>query len=152
MITEEDKDWVIKKLKAYYKSEDVEWEYELMEHSIQIHKPSDVRSYVENKLKEKEFDEELGKMMIGFSKIAFGDVKACGEARRKFDDLLRRAEKDSPGFTKARELMISEMNGDLLALRTNGKMGSTRMLMRFKQEQEKRRKGSVINSVETPIS
>jgi hypothetical protein len=145
-ISKEDLDWMEQKL-AHSKDQGQMSKLELEDfllfrlshivYCIQKDKPRDVRAYVENELKKEAYDHQLGKLMLDFGNIKFGDVKACEDATKKLDTLLKKAEKDFTGFTNARSLMINELKGDLLALRTNGEMGSTRMLMRYKELNKK---------------
>jgi len=146
MISNQDKEWIIKKLKAFHKTDDVDWEYELMEHGIQYDKPSDVRAYVEKELKKKEYDDQLMQIMNTCASLKLGDKKYCDDIEKRLNALLKRADKDIPNFSKERSRVILEIRGDLIAIRTDGKRGSARTVMRLmgqrlsKEETEKEKK------------
>ncbi|MFH1221936.1 MAG: hypothetical protein V1492_02525 [Candidatus Micrarchaeota archaeon] len=131
MISEENKEWIKKKLKDYYKTEDIQWEYELMEYGINLHKPTNVREYVEKELKKKEYDGQLGSFMNKTAALNIGDDKKCDELERELEDLLKKANSIFPDFSEKRGRVISELHGDLMAVRTKGKRGSARMLMKL---------------------
>ena len=103
-------------------------------------KPANIRAYVEEMLKKQDYDKRLGELSNGVFSIKPGDAKACNDLERKINQLLDEAEKEFPGFTKARALMISEISGDIIAVKSKGSAGSTRMLKRMhEQKPEKKR-------------
>lgn len=128
MISEADKEWMKKRLREYYKTQDVEWEYELMEYGINKDTPSNIREYVERELRKNEYDEKLKMLNARISPSLLGRENACDELSKEIEALLVRAENEFPGFKKARGMMISEMYQKIMAYRTEGAVGHTGIL------------------------
>jgi len=102
--------------------------------------PADIRNYVERESKKEEYDNRLGELSNEVFSIKPGDAKACNDLERKIHRLLDEADGEFPGFTKARALMISEISGDLIAVKTKGSAGSTRMIRRMQEQKPEKKR------------
>jgi hypothetical protein len=150
-IKKSDVEWIRKKILKSYSDRnatgnDLEREYRVLFqlnqilYSIQADKPTNVRSYTEKIFNKRDYDGKLGQFSNEILSIKPGDVKACDELRDKIYALLDEAEKEFPGFRKDRAMMISELMGNLSALRTKGFMGSTAMLSHLKKKEKAKEK------------
>jgi hypothetical protein len=112
--------------------------------------PTDIRAYVENRLKEKEYDKKLNRLAEEVYSLPIGDGKTCDEMQKRILTHLEKAEAEFPGFKMKRELVISEIFGDIVAVRTSGFAGSARAMSairrRLKEKQEKADSGKEIKS------
>jgi hypothetical protein len=113
---------------------------------IQHNHPADIRTFVEKKRKEDGYDEALRGLMHDAGLLRIGDAKKCDGIEQKLNALLKKADKDFPDYSSKRERPISELRGDLIAVRTKGKMGSARMLtqllgQRLKMEMDAEKAG-----------
>jgi|GEM_PF-7045961 len=136
MISDKDKQWIIKKLEEHYGSKDIEWEYELIEYAIQKERPSDIRTYVETKLKTKKFDQKLSDFFSRIGTMKEGDKETGETMAKELATFLNKAEEEIPGFKKERALMISEMMGSIMAKQTCGAMGSAAMVHSMRKKEE----------------
>jgi len=98
---------------------------------IQHDKPSDIRAYVEKNLEEKEYDKKLSELGRHIWNLELGQDEKYDNCQKDLEKLLEQANKVLPGYSESRGRQISEIRGDLRALRTGGKMGSTRMVQRI---------------------
>jgi hypothetical protein len=158
MISEKEKKWIKEKLRnsnpyeqfrGYFKDGNkkesydsfIEWEYELLEYSIQKDKPSDIKAYVEKKLKKKEYDKQLTRLERSIWNLDLSRKDKAPELKKKVEGLIHKADEEFPGFIEGRRRQISHIMGDLLALETDGEMGSMRMLQKLnavKEAEEKK--------------
>ncbi len=111
---------------------------ELLEDIIE-EKPTDIRAYVEKQLKEEEYDERLSRIGKEIFGIRVGDVKAADAMQKKLRQFIEKTDKEMPGFGTSRGRMMSEMYGDILAIRTKGRVGSMRMILRISEGQDKQK-------------
>lgn len=150
-IKDEDVKWIKKKLIEHYSSElkgydkDPEKEFSLLNlladmlYGIMSKKPKDIKSFVKMRLKEKEYDKKLKHFADLSISLNLGDEKTCDEIEEKLSKLLKKANKEIPGFEEKRSRMISEIFADLLAVRTKGEKGSARMLSKLLPEVVKKK-------------
>ncbi len=138
MISNQDKEWILKKLKTFHKTEDVSWEYELMEYAIQKNNPPDIRTYVENELKKKNYDNKLKELSNRISPSLLGNNEKCDKLSDEINKLLDEAEKEFPGFKKGRALQISEISQRIMAYRSKGAVGHQAEVRDIRKEQKRR--------------
>lgn len=98
---------------------------------IQYNHPADIRAFVEKKQKENSYDERLRGLIREAGALNIGDDKKYDEIEKKLKALLKMADKDFPDYSAKRDRPISELRGDLIAIKTKGKMGSTRKIMQL---------------------
>jgi len=141
-LSESDERWLLNRLikenpelSDYEK--DPEKEYLLLSRAcfflfaIKEDKPSNIRAYVETSIMKKEYADKLGIIAKKIWDTPLGQEKDYDQLQGELEKILNEAEKEFPGFAKNNERQISEIMGDLLALRTGGKMGSMRMVQRI---------------------
>jgi len=109
-------------------------------YDFEKNKPSDIRAYVEKELKKKEFDNKLSKLTDKINWNLFGNDKACAELRKEISSLLDEADKEFPGFSKARALQISEMSQRIMAYRTKGAVGHIGTVRSIRERLDKEEK------------
>lgn len=141
-INQNDIDWIKKRIteanpqwdkfeeknqKEYYVLDEL---YQYLS-KIQRDKPPDIRAYVEKEMKKQEYDQILRNFMSKTGSLNLGDEKKCDEIEKELDNFMKKADKDIPGFSEARARVISELHADIMAVRTDGKRGSARMLMKL---------------------
>lgn len=84
-------------------------------------------------LLDQHYDAQLRDIMKGAFSLPAGDKEACDKFRAELYMLLAEAGKALPDYKKDRALEISGLRGDILARRTGGRMGSTRMLISMQE-------------------
>lgn len=94
--------------------------------SIQSSKPPDIRTYIEKELKKEEFDDKLDKLSKEVFSIKPGDENSCDDLMKRMYDLLNEANTSIPDYSEKRGRWISDIRGDITAVRTKGKRGSMR--------------------------
>ncbi len=129
---------VIEKNPEWLKFEDkMKFEYYVLHdlndflYKIQKDNPSNIHAYVEKYFKEKDYDKKLSDLERHIWNLRLGQDKKYDQYQTELEKLLKEADKEIPGYSESRGRQISEINGDLGALRTNGKRGSTRMVQRI---------------------
>ena len=139
-INPEDVKWVKKKLIEYYTSDfkgydkNPEVEYSLLNllaemlYAIMSNKPKNIKLFVEIRLKEKSHDVELKSFMSRSISLNLGDEKKGDEITNDLSKFLKKVKKEIPDFEEKRSRTISEIYGDVMAIKSKGKRGSARML------------------------
>ena len=133
-LKKQDVDWLLNRLvkqypdlEGYEKDSDKEYlllnRANLILYSINKNKPGNMRIYVERQLKKKEYDEKLKLLNARINPSLLGKDKVCDELSQEITTLLDGAEREFPGFKKARGMMVSEMFQKIMAYRTEGAVG-----------------------------
>jgi len=106
-------------------------------YAIQYRKPENLRTFAEEELKKQEYDQRLSEIAKQITALEPGDERACDVLRENLYKLLDKAEREFPGFKKGRAMMISELRGNILAVKTKGRMGSRAMISQMSKKKKK---------------
>jgi hypothetical protein len=99
--------------------------------AIKEDKPSDIKAYVEKKLKKQEYDKKIKSLMSRAGSLHLGDEEKCDQIEQELKNLLTEADNEFPDFSEEYGRFASEIRMDLMAVRTGGKRGSSRMIMKL---------------------
>jgi len=131
-------------LKDFKKSDELEFRFYSRLNSvlmaIRLEKTSDIKEHIEKLRKKEKYDIELMMISQKISFLKLGDKKSCNKLDKDLEDLLERAEKEFPGFSKGRALQISEISQRIMAYRTKGAVGHQAEVREIRKKIEKEQK------------
>lgn len=101
-------------------------------------KPADVRAYVTGLMKAEGYRQRFRTFSDELLRIRPGDSRACDALAKRLSKFEDDAERELPGFRENYAYAISELRGHILAVKTKGAAGSTRMtaVVRDKETEE----------------
>lgn len=134
--------WLRGEINRFYSfslSMEKDWaKHELLSHveyilfTISEERPADPKAFVEKELRKRAYDHEFCDLVHSVMPIEAGDLIACHELEREIEGLIRKAEKEFPGFRKAKTSLLSQFRQDMLAVKTRGALGNKELRLRVR--------------------
>jgi hypothetical protein len=98
--------------------------------TISEEKPADPKAFVEREMRKRAYDNEFSDLVHSVTPIKAGDLEACHALEREIDELIRKAEKEFPGFREQKAELLSQFRQDMLTVKTKGGFSSKRFSTR----------------------
>lgn len=147
-IDKTEKDWLLKKFANVEEVSGTSQEVELAKIMLELLVSDFSKAYQRSNSKDlKKFSEkyfsnlllerEMEELELKIDKLEAGQIKKAKELDEELTKFHKNLEKTNPEFLDRYHLRISEMSGDLMAILTDGRMGSTRKVIKLERKKKK---------------